>query len=427
MAPRSWATEDQQKFLQNQLDDFFAAQKAGKLMTFWAKVQKQWYHQWPEPGMEGNPSDEPAGELTASIQVRNKQLQNWFYNNRENNRNRGSRATPIVLNAKQKRTPSAVQLYSTEKYNTTIKSDVMSEIQEKNIPRNRMLEVVLRQTAVKFQAEPLEVQMHYKEKSKKLREQRLEGKKGATSVSEPSPASYDREIKNLTPSLEALLLDLHKRTGWSFLVLAGGPDPVSGKIRSLSFNEGQSVVGHTFAKSHPAFENDYIKPFMSYLKQAYPPAIREARRLVTADGNTPAISSEPTISTNEVSDHGEDASAPDPLAAGVVSSSISVSGIQNVTEDSDRGIGSSNEEPGLDDNDQISANEENTLVARPGTFDYEPESMRRGDDDIRKTACSTLATLATLESGQSGQSEWFNRFQSKPPALKAPLKALRLL
>ena len=52
-------------------------------------------------------------------------------------------------------------------------------------------------------------------------------------------------------------------------MLAGGLDPVSGKIRTLSFNEGRNLTGDTFAKCHSAFENSYIKPFMSFLKQVY--------------------------------------------------------------------------------------------------------------------------------------------------------------
>lgn len=70
MAPHSWATEDQQKFLRSQLDDFFAAQKTGKLIAFWPKVQYQWYQAWPEPGMEG--PNENIGNLMARIQARNK-------------------------------------------------------------------------------------------------------------------------------------------------------------------------------------------------------------------------------------------------------------------------------------------------------------------------------------------------------------------
>ncbi|KIL60545.1 hypothetical protein M378DRAFT_14099 [Amanita muscaria Koide BX008] len=367
MAPRSWATEDQLKFLRGQLDDFFAAQKAGKLVAFWPKVQKIWYQEWPEPGMEeGQPA---RSDLVASIQVRNKQLQNWFYNHRENNRNRGMQLAPIILNVKQKRTLSAVQLYSAEKYTGAIKSDVMSEIQENSIPKNKTLQVVLRQTAEKFRAEPPEVQMHYKEKSEKLKQQRLEEKKAATkSVGDPTPAS---EIKNLTPAIDALLLDLHKRTGWSFLVLAGGPDPVSGKIRTLSFNEGQNMAGHTFAKCHPAFENDYIKPFLSFLKQTYSPAIREARRLIAGDGNsTPALSDEPTITF--------------PGATGSEVYTSLESGME---------IGSANEpQPALHNVNQVQVSREtehegthtSTRGNKESATGGDDESTRGGDDESRR-------------------------------------------
>ena len=101
---------------------------------------------------------------------------------------------PIILNVKQKQTLSAVQLYSAEKYDTTIKSDVMSEIQENGIPENKMLEVVWCQMAERFHAEPLEVQMHYQEQSNRLKRQCLAEKKAAKAANEPTPALYDKCI-----------------------------------------------------------------------------------------------------------------------------------------------------------------------------------------------------------------------------------------
>lgn len=121
-----------------------------------------------------------------------QRLQNWFYNNRENNGSRGSRPTPIVLNAKQKRTLSAIQLYSAEMYDKTIKPGVMDEIQKNNVPKNKTLEVVRRHTAERFSAEPLEVQRRYQEQSDRLKHQRLEEKTSAQIVNEPTPASYDK-------------------------------------------------------------------------------------------------------------------------------------------------------------------------------------------------------------------------------------------
>ena len=74
----------------------------------------------------------------------------------------------------------------------------------------------------------------------------------------------------LPKSLDAIISELGHQTGWSFLVLAGGPDPTNdGKIRTVSLQEGINQIGQTFAKSHPTFETDYVKPFHSFLKHVY--------------------------------------------------------------------------------------------------------------------------------------------------------------
>lgn len=80
----------------------------------------------------------------------------------------------------------------------------------------------------------------------------------------------NREIKNLPKVLDLIVSDLSARTGWSFLLLTGGPDPSNGgKIRTMSMFKGEDSVGHTFSKHHPTFEEDYIKPFTSFLKHIY--------------------------------------------------------------------------------------------------------------------------------------------------------------
>ena len=78
-----------------------------------------------------------------------------------------------------------------------------------------------------------------------------------------------REIKSLNTLVEAILADLNQRTGWTFLILAGGPDPSTGKIRTRSYNKGENVQGHTFANSFQGFDEKYVKPFASFLKQVY--------------------------------------------------------------------------------------------------------------------------------------------------------------
>ncbi|KAM6500134.1 hypothetical protein JOM56_003148 [Amanita muscaria] len=200
-----------------------------------------------------------------------QQLQNWFYNNRDNRIRGGARVKPLKLEVKQTRTHTAVQLYSAANYEENVKKSVMAEIQEKAVPKNRIIEVVKRKTVESFLAEPPEVQQYFKDQSTKLREQRMLEKQAAASREEsnPTPASYAAEIKNLNQLVDLILVELNKRTGWTFLVLAGGPDPNTGKIRTCSYNEGRNMSGHTFAKCHAEFEDVYVKPFMNFLKQVY--------------------------------------------------------------------------------------------------------------------------------------------------------------
>ena len=89
---------------------------------------------------------------------------------------------------------SAIQLYSAEMYDKTIKPGVMDEIQKNNIPKNKTLEVVRCHTVERYSAEPLEVQRRYQEQSDRLKHQRLEEKASAQIVDEPTPASYDKCI-----------------------------------------------------------------------------------------------------------------------------------------------------------------------------------------------------------------------------------------
>ncbi|KAM6491180.1 hypothetical protein JOM56_013419 [Amanita muscaria] len=302
MAPRSWATEEQRAFLTSHLDEFFNMQNAGKLSSFWPKIQNLWFQQWHEPGMEEGTPDESTAGLREDVQERKKQLQNWFYNNRDNRIRGGARVKPLKLELKQKHTLTAVQLYSAANYEENIKKSVISEIQDRALLKTKMLEVIKRKTAEQFLAEPPEVRQYFKDQSEQLKEQRAQGKRATADKDEPTPtpASYAAEVKNLNQLVDLILADLGKRTGWTFLVLAGGPDPTTGKIRTRSYNEGRNMLGQTFGKCHAEFEAEYVKPFMNFLKQVYPPSVREARRLVATKGRIHAVGAESGICDGEM-------------------------------------------------------------------------------------------------------------------------------
>lgn len=66
MAPPTWATPVQTKFLQGWMADFLSRQAEGKLHLFWPPVQEAWFKKWPEHAnvQLPLPSDASARALT---------------------------------------------------------------------------------------------------------------------------------------------------------------------------------------------------------------------------------------------------------------------------------------------------------------------------------------------------------------------------
>jgi hypothetical protein len=48
MAPKHWANDDQQTFLNNLLHKFLEAQKNKKLYKFWVQLHCDWFEEFPE-------------------------------------------------------------------------------------------------------------------------------------------------------------------------------------------------------------------------------------------------------------------------------------------------------------------------------------------------------------------------------------------
>lgn len=60
------------------------------------------------------------------------------------------------------------------------------------------------------------------------------------------------------------------RTGFCFMVLAGGPDPNRpGRMRILAFHEGVDRYGQKFGSAYGSFNANVTEPFQRFLYQAY--------------------------------------------------------------------------------------------------------------------------------------------------------------
>lgn len=76
-------------------------------------------------------------------------------------------------------------------------------------------------------------------------------------------SSLPTVIKNFCEAMSA-------RTGWSFSVLAGGPDPAAnGSIRTIGIHVGQNAYGHSFGRAAPNFPETFMKPYSTFLHSVY--------------------------------------------------------------------------------------------------------------------------------------------------------------
>lgn len=128
--------------------------------------------------------------MKALIRYFNQQLQNWFYNNRDNRIHGAPQVKPLNLKVKQSRTLSAIQLYSAAKYDENVKESVHREIQENAVPKNKVIEVIKQKMIEKFLAEPVEVQEQFRDQSKKLKEEHVRAKQGSKAELNLTPVSY---------------------------------------------------------------------------------------------------------------------------------------------------------------------------------------------------------------------------------------------
>lgn len=70
--------------------------------------------------------------------------------------------------------------------------------------------------------------------------------------------------------MEDFCKSLGARTGLTFMILAGGPDPRhGGELRTMGYHSTKNKHGITFGKAYPEYENAILKPFSSFLHQVY--------------------------------------------------------------------------------------------------------------------------------------------------------------
>ncbi|KAF7347983.1 hypothetical protein MSAN_01750400 [Mycena sanguinolenta] len=326
MAPKSWATDEQQAWLQPWVPDFLRKQAEKKLHVFWNTLYPQWFLKFPEHGVLGLPlpTDPEARELTdtevltvgAAIQSR-KCINTWFRYQRKKISNGNAVASArvdamvdVLFDMKEKprkRVHQAVEFFAkrnhelirkaltTEGYDNlperedevddwTDESDGSEAARTKSLKSARMR---MRTRVVSA----LWKQASEEERASVLREIEQEKEKMAADAR----AEEEGGIDGLETFLSKVLGAVYKGSGWVGITLVGGPNPRMGGDLSMKIVcHGTTPAGNDFEDSCIDFDKNVIEAFEGFLQQVYTPeecraVALETRTPETNDPSRPAI------------------------------------------------------------------------------------------------------------------------------------------
>ncbi|EAU89960.2 hypothetical protein CC1G_05876 [Coprinopsis cinerea okayama7 len=236
-------------------------------------------------------ADAPSFDLAKWKKDRRQRVSRWFYNT-SGTEEKKKAEIKVELNPVPPGQPSRAltkqQLYSKRYYKKRVKKKVRAEFAKLGHPptAGERISIIHRVTEECWKNETPETKAEIEELEKQILEEREKRKEVLANVlldamerDEESPETYIRNIEVLKEIFNGVLSALAKKTGWSFTVLCGGPDPMKndGEIRTVSYHEGRNVHGLTFNKAHPTFHDTYIKPFSAFLHMIYPEDVRRAR------------------------------------------------------------------------------------------------------------------------------------------------------
>ncbi|KIM60070.1 hypothetical protein SCLCIDRAFT_26860 [Scleroderma citrinum Foug A] len=82
---------------------------------------------------------------------------------------------------------------------------------------------------------------------------------------------HTSNIQQCAPALQQILGHLSRKTGWSFSVLMGGPDPMDaeGKCAVASLHIGKNQFGLNFAESYALFDSSLMQAYVEFLDSKY--------------------------------------------------------------------------------------------------------------------------------------------------------------
>ncbi|TFK68350.1 hypothetical protein BDN72DRAFT_898212 [Pluteus cervinus] len=252
MAPPSNFNSDQLEFFQNRYSKYRQAQAEGELTDFWESLFLDFFDLWKE---------EPEGK------TRKDQMKYWFRNHKDS-RKRGERAGQPVLNLqplKRKRARTAEEQYSKLYYREKLKEQVDEVLEHK--PKGQHAAVIKSMTREAFQNETEEVKHHVRETVMQERNKmKLQREMDKAKNPEYTPEMQAAYTVGLVDKLSNILAELEKKTGWTYSLMCGGPDPkTAGRVQVYGIHRGKNKDGKNFHEVHADAQKGYSMAFVKFL------------------------------------------------------------------------------------------------------------------------------------------------------------------
>ncbi|KAH9840979.1 uncharacterized protein C8Q71DRAFT_890293 [Rhodofomes roseus] len=312
MPARRWTTDAELEYLQTKLDSFRSHQLAHTLHRFWPDIYREWFLKFPErprvlPNVDGDLSEAEDKQLQEAIINRKRKVYNWF-NNQNCQQTRKAKATHVnlsLLKPKNRRNLKETEVYSRKYYDERIKPQVQEELSGRVVTKEERLGIIKRVTKELYDREDEEIKKEIRDEVDVLRAARgTPGKRGASEGTDGSdaPAEATDEhailavvcqsvLDDMPAIFRQLFLELHRQTGWYFMVMAAGVAPGSdGGIGSMVFHQEGDDPEHNIGRLSN-FVSQFVRPFVEYVKEEI--AIARSEKLSQPSTSSPAPAAAP--------------------------------------------------------------------------------------------------------------------------------------
>ncbi|KAF9472580.1 hypothetical protein BDN70DRAFT_938080 [Pholiota conissans] len=306
---KRWTTPQQERWLQERMPSYISVRKTNKLSRFFVVTEEKWFQHFseravcfPDKAIEASLDEEEAVILQNAIKKRKAQLRDWYKNNSrkfmstiEPLRKESELLEALNLEAtkygKPERAPQRVEAYGYV-FPDKVKSACEAEVARLEASTNvkllpgALLQIRRDESAKLLEADTPENLKKVDDYIAKWREEHANVK---VSAEDPDPSAvpltpeqYQKSIDTIPALLTTLLTALSRASGWSFVVLCGGPVPKEGgKVFVEDHHFGPvSIAGNNFHAAHIDFERDIERPFCEHILNCYSPEVRASRAII---------------------------------------------------------------------------------------------------------------------------------------------------